>query len=334
MNEHQLLRQLLPLLPILLLTSCNGQVKEREAGARSSTDTASQPVQVIHDTTGSQAPKSITRNVLQDRNGTYWFATWEGIISYDGKHFTNVTLTKGLEKHRVFSLLEDAGGILWFGTIGGGVYRYDGTSFVLLTTADGLADNSILCMLQDRAGNIWFGTNEGASRYDGKTFTHYPIQDAPGLNVNSIAQDSAGTLWFATRYGVASDLFRYDGRSFATIERTPGTRFWNVRTVHVDRAGALWLGGQDGLLRRDGDSTTQVSTYFTGYIFEDRAGNLWTSEDHPAAWVLNRSDGTAAAQIATGRMIFGSTEDASGTIWFGTSDGVGRYDGKAVTFFY
>ena len=52
MNEHQLLRQLLPLLPILLLTSCNGQVKEREAGARSSTDTTSQPVQVIHDTTG------------------------------------------------------------------------------------------------------------------------------------------------------------------------------------------------------------------------------------------------------------------------------------------
>jgi ligand-binding sensor domain-containing protein len=352
MNEHQLLRQLLPLLAILLLTSCSGQVKD--GGANDSTRTLQAPgdpptdvplhgpVAVVRDTTATHAPKSITRNVLQDRNGTYWFATWEGIISYDGKHFTNVTATEGLEPYHVFSLLEDADGILWFGTIGGGVYRYDpstslrtgGKAFVRLTTADGLPDNSILCMLQDAAGDIWFGTNEGASRYDGKIFTHYPIQDTTGLNVNSIAQDSAGTLWFATRYGVASDLFRYDGRSFATIERTPGTRFWNVRTVHVDGAGTLWLGGQDGLVRRDGDSTTQVSTYFTGYIFEDRAGNLWTSEDHPAAWVLNRSDGNASTPIATGRMIFGSTEDVAGNIWFGTMDGVGRFDGRTVTLFY
>ena len=221
------------------------------------------------------------------------------------------------------------------------MYRYDpsaartesGTAFTLLTTADGLADNSILCMLQDAAGNIWFGTEEGASRYDGKTYTHFPIQDAPGLNVNSIAQDSSGILWFGTRYGTVGDLHRYDGSSFTPIERSPGTRFWNVRSVIEDRTGALWIGGQDGLLRYHGGTSTQVSTYFTGYVFEDRAGHLWLSEDRPAHWLLNRSDGPTTTTIATGRMIFGSTEDASGHIWFGTMDGVGQYDGKSVTLF-
>lgn len=299
MNGLQRVRPLLPLL--LLIASCNGQTNVDVA----------KDTMAVGDTAAHHAPKSITRNVLQDKRGTYWFATWEGIISYDGKRFTNVTMTEGLEKFHVFSLLEDAAGILWFGTIGGGVYRYDGASFKLITTADGLADNSVLCMLQDTAGNIWFGTNTGASRYDGTTFTNFPIQDSTAINVNSIVQDRNGNLWFATRYGVASDLIRYDGRTFTPIERTPGTRFWNVRTVLEDRNGVLWIGGQDGLIRYDGGSFTQVSPYFTGYISEDRAGNLWISEDRPPKWVLNRSDGITATPVDTGRMIFGSTEDAS-----------------------
>ncbi len=53
----------------------------------------------------------------------------EGIISYDGKQFTNVTENEGLEKFRVFSLLEDRAGTLWFGTIGGGLYRYERRDF-------------------------------------------------------------------------------------------------------------------------------------------------------------------------------------------------------------
>ncbi len=320
MSERHWFRQFLPLLALLLVTSCRGQVKEGAATSR--------------DTTAAYAPKSITRNVLQDRSGRFWFATWEGIISYDGKGFTNVTLNEGLEKFRVFSVLEDAAGVLWFGTITGGVYRCDGRSFVRYTTADGLPHNSILCMLQDDVGNIWFGTDSGASRYDGKSFTNFAIQDGPAINVNSMVQDSTGKIWFATRYGVESDLYSYDGRSFTPVQRTPGSRFWNVRSVIVDGSGTMWIGGQDGLVRYDGRSFAQISTHFIGYIFEDSAGALWLSEDSPGdGWTLKRSDGTSATTVATSSMFFGITEDASDNIWFGTMDGIGRYDGKMVTRF-
>ena len=62
----------------------------------------------------ADAPSVITRNILQDKNGIIWFATFEGIISYDGASFSN--LTKG-QPIRFFSVLEDRHGHLWFGSI-------------------------------------------------------------------------------------------------------------------------------------------------------------------------------------------------------------------------
>jgi ligand-binding sensor domain-containing protein len=80
------------------------------------------------DTASAHGPKSITRNILQDLNGHYWLATWEGLIRYNGKQYTNFTLKAGLKKYHVFAIAEQRNGTLWFGMIGGGVYRYDGQS--------------------------------------------------------------------------------------------------------------------------------------------------------------------------------------------------------------
>ena len=79
--------------------------------------------------TNSYGPSSITRNIIQDRNGNFWFASWEGIIRYVGNSFTNFTNKEGLRRFHVFSVLEDNNGNIWFGTIGAGVYRYDGKTF-------------------------------------------------------------------------------------------------------------------------------------------------------------------------------------------------------------
>jgi ligand-binding sensor domain-containing protein len=344
MKKHYLFKNLYPLLLLIFITSCNGQVKRnlpidnvsepKKIPARQpEINTVYDPFLKKWDAISTNGPKSITRNVLQDKNGNYWFATWEGIIFYDGTHFTNVTLKEGLRPFHVFSVLEDKTGNLWFGTIRGGLYRYDGRSFTLFTTTDGLANDVILCMLEDQAGNIWFGTEEGVSRYNGKTFTNFTTQDGLSGNVNSIAQDKTGKLWFGTRYGVNGDLSCYDGKSFTHFKNNRGLPFSNVRSIIEDKTGNIWIGGQDGLLRYDGKSFTNISTNFIGYIFEDKTGNLWLSEDETNGWVLNKYDGKSSTKIAASSMIFGITEDITGNIWFGTMNGVGRYDGKSVTNF-
>ncbi|MCB0559731.1 MAG: hypothetical protein KDD09_12350 [Phaeodactylibacter sp.] len=87
------------LFSFVFITSCNGQ---KETGL--SKDNTSQPKQSeiklpdndpyfveTQEITTSHGPGSITRNVMQDSKGNLWFATWEGIIRYDGNTFANFT---------------------------------------------------------------------------------------------------------------------------------------------------------------------------------------------------------------------------------------------------
>jgi len=301
------------------------------------------------DTVAKYGPQSITRNILQDKKGNCWFATWQGIMRYDGKVFTNFTLKEGLKHFHVFSVLEDKAGNLWFGTIGGGVYRYDGKSFRLFTMKDGLANNRVSSMLEDKSGNIWFGTDNGVSCYNGNSFTNFTNQFNPllGKSVNSIVQDKSGKLWFGIRYGDEGNVICYDGRYFSNFTNKEKMLFTNVRSIKEDKNGNIWIGGQDGLFRYDGESLIKVSTDFVCYIFEDKMGNLWLSSgvidtalgpNFTLSNTLSRFDGKTFDKIIEKRekennQIFEITEDVAGNIWFGSGKGTFRYDGKSVVGF-
>ncbi len=301
------------------------------------------------DTISTHGPHSITRNMLQDKKGNYWFATWEGIIRYDGKVFTNFTLKEDLIKFHVFSVLEDKKGNLWFGTIRGGVYRYDPTaklrtgseSFTLFTTVEGLAHNIVGCIFEDKTGNIWFGTQDGASCYDGNSFRNFTTKEGLSNNdVNAIIEDNTGKLWFGTR---GDGVCFYDGNNFHNFKNKEGLPFNQVRSIIKDKNGNLWFGGNDGLWRYDGKLFTNFTTNFVGYIYEDKKGNIWTSSEGatPRNWLLSRYNENTLSNEQTepdiikkqDGQIFGILEDTNGNIWFGGENGVYRYDGKLFTNF-
>jgi len=305
--------------------------------------------------TSSYGPGSITRNIIQDRNGNIWLAAWEGIIKYEEgvlpsgqPSFTNFTNSDSLRRFHVFSVLEDSQGIIWFGTIGAGVYRYDasaehtgGKIFTNITTKQGLASDRVGCIYEDNAGNIWFGTDGGASRYDGISFHNFTTKNGLADNdINSIIEDKAGKFWFGTR----GDASYYDGESFTTFKNEEGLPFKNVRCIIEDSKGNKWFGGNDGLWRYDNSSFTNFTSDFVGYIYEDKQGNIWTSSeatDRHHTWVLSRYDEEslydgrpAVTQVLKQEgMFFGIVEDKAGGIWLGTLDGVCRYNGKAFDCF-
>ena len=283
-------------------------------------------------------PQSIVRNMVEDRNGNIWLASWEGVFRYDGMSYTN--MTTGVSTARFFSALEDSKGNLWFGSIGSGVYYYNGRSFRNFTTKDGLLNNEVTCIYEDKAGDIWLGLNGGASRYDGKSFRNYmmdgtlmsedktrktvPDFTRPPNEVSSIVEDKTGKVWFATR----GNTFVYDGKAFAVLTNS-GKPFTNVRCVIEDKKGNVWLGGNDGLWRYDGTTFTNFTSSFVGYIYEDRKGNLWTGSAG-VKWELSRYDEkslsakmpSAPEVKSQSGSIFGILEDGKGNIWFGTGEGV------------
>lgn len=314
------------------------------------------------DTISPFGPRSITRNILEDTKGNIWLATWQGIIKYDGKVFTNYTLKNNLIHFHVYSIMEDKSGNMWFGTIRGGAYKYDGKNFTLYTTADGIIDDLIGCMMEDKTGNIWFGTDEGISCFDTsalhKTIPNMGVQ-LPGLlaaykkgirnfntndglcgnRVNSIIQDKTGKIWIATRSGVCC----YDGKNFTDFKLKPDVPFTNVRCIKEDRNGKIWIGGQEGLYCYDplltGEAAfKKVMPNFICYIFEDKAGNFWVSTGEAKGMALYKYDGKTFSKIIEKNkdgdsQVFEISEDKSGNIWFGTMNGCCRYNGKTFENF-
>jgi len=312
------------LLYFVILTSCNGQIKEGNKTGQDSTKYALHPWPPVgnlmdidpyftetNTLTTFHGPQSISRNIIQDNKGYMWFATWEGIMRYDPladkageKAFTNFTNTERLRRYHTFAVMEDKSGDIWFGSIGAGLYRYtlseENPKWINYTTADGLVHNGIGCIYQDKSGKIWFGTQGGVSCYDptqtpkegASIFQNLPLKDAKNDNdVNSIIEDKSGRLWFGAR----GQAYRYDKNPLNSDEQKPyfltkkdGQPFTNVRCVIEDSQGSIWLGGNDGLWSFDGNNYSQYSSDFVGYIYEDIKSNIWFGSVKPSQrnWTL------------------------------------------------
>ena len=283
------------------------------------------------DTTSTIGPTSITRGVLKDRIGNIWLATWQGIIKYDGKVFTNYTIKENLRRYHSFSILEDRRGNLWFGMIGGGLYKFDGTNFTNFTTSDQIGGNTIMSMVEDNSGNIWFGTNNGLTVYNGISFITYSKQQ--GLNSNTISnleKDQSGNIWVSTPEGVNL----YNGNTFLNFKNAEGHSFNNVIYIKEDKNKTLWISCQDGLIKYDGKKFTSLFQNFSGNIYEDKKGNMWLTSSDGKEMSLVKYDGNSFLKIKSSTQVFGIDEDLAGNIWFGTANGVLKYDGKSFNDFH
>ncbi len=127
--------------------------------------------------------ESWIRNILEDKSGRLLFATRHiGVISYDGKIFSDFTKPLGLKNDLLNNILVDAKGNIWYASdyvndndfTTGGIWKFDGKSNVEFTKKDGLSNTAVFCIIEDRIGNIWFGSrNTGLYRYNGKSFISY-----------------------------------------------------------------------------------------------------------------------------------------------------------------
>jgi ligand-binding sensor domain-containing protein len=137
------------------------------------------------------------------------------------------------------------------------------------------------------------------------SWTTYTSEDSGLLNdyVNALAIDEAGRVWVGTDGGLS--VLTPDGSWTTYTSRNSGLVAYSIEALAIDAVGRVWAGTNGGLsvLAPDGSWTT--------YALEDSG-------------LANNSINALAI-------------DAAGRVWagagftFGGSDGLSRFDERAVT---
>ena len=217
--------------------------------------------------------------------------------------FTHLTTDQGLSQGRVFAILQDRQGFMWFATRDG-LNRYDGNSFVVFKNNPddpaSLSSNYILALLEDDRGCLWIATfNGGVSRFDPATerFTRYRHDpknpnSLSGDMINCIAKDRRGCLWF----GEDTSLNKFDPAT-ETFTRYPndstGQPVGAVNAIIEDRHGDIWFVGDRGLFHLNSQTgqITRPSATVGGlavyiHLYEDKVGNLWMLASSPVVGLI------------------------------------------------
>ncbi|MDR0574071.1 MAG: response regulator [Tannerella sp.] len=165
----------------------------------------------------------------------------------------------------IFDIFEDRDGILWFATMGSGLWKYtpvDG-SFKKYVYEEGqantLSSNSVSSVMQDGKGYIWLSTDRGGiCRYNPQTdnFTTYSIQDGlPDDVAYKILEDDRHNLWFGSNRGlVCFNPYTKYVRVYTTNDGLPGNQF-NYKSALKGKNGKFYFGSVEGLIAFDPNSS-------------------------------------------------------------------------------
>ncbi|HUI41592.1 MAG TPA: two-component regulator propeller domain-containing protein [Terriglobia bacterium] len=280
--------------------------------------------------TDSGLPQNSALAIAQTPDGYLWLGTEEGLVRFDGIHFTvfSKNNTPQIQSNVILALLADKQGNLWIGTNGGGLVGYRQGQFSVYKTHQGLSSDSVLSLYEDARGALWIGTDGGGldRMADGRFETYGHRDGLPNDSVFALSGDPQGRLWIGTHSG----LTRFQGGRFTTFTTQDGLPNDYVRSLLADREGSLWIGTNGGGLARlrDGRFTTYttregLSSNAVWSIFEDSEGSLWVGTGGGG---LNRwNDGRFTAYTSSSGLssdsVWAIYEDQEGSLWVGTAGG-------------
>lgn len=272
-------------------------------------------------------PQSTVLSVTQSKNGYIWFATYEGLVRFDGIQFTvfDVETTPEIRINSISVVYEDSAERLWVGTSGGGLICVENGKFTSYTKESGLVDNIVYSIVEGKDKSIWIGTPHGISRFIEGKFTSYTTTN--GLTNNSVkafCSDSNGVIWIGTDGG---GLNKFENNRFTAVVSEEIDD--SIDAIVEDKEATIWIGNRtkgvtcfkngQWINYREGLSNNLIRT-----LHVDKEGVLWIGT---AAGGLNcyrnRQFLTFKPSHALSQGIVRTIwSDREGSLWIGTNDGL------------
>ncbi len=203
-------------------------------------------------------------SMMQDKSGTIWFGTDDGVYCYQKERFTlfldnkNILNKDNVELKAIFSMLqEDNGAILLASCIGEGLIRFDGKTIEKISKTKYARTEGLK---RDKNGTIWFASGgKGLCKYDGNTITTNVINEPDVRGVLYLfVIDNNDHFWLWDFYN--RPMSYYDGKTLVNFAEHHVIFDKKMRPLLADHSGNIWFGG-DGmhLFKWDGKDFTGFS---------------------------------------------------------------------------
>jgi len=329
---------------------------------------------------------------FEDREGNIWVATHDGPARLSRASLRMVT-----EEYTDFGLVTASDGAVWWSRVNPAtgttsIVRLQNDAPVQQT----VLPDEVSCAYRDPSGSLWFGGRKALWQVQGHDVRSTPLpSEAINFETQALARDGSGGLWYsARRAGVfryadgkwerngnlpelppepaitmttdarghlwlaytRERLVRVDRHEVRVFGRNDGLHIGNV-TALASHGDNLWIGGEHGVLRFDGNrfipvhvSNEEALQGLWG-IVETASGELWGAGSggivrlrHSQLAELIRS-GTSAqpaqlfdfrdglpSDVKLLRPIPPIVEGGDGRLWFSLTSGIGYIDPTHIPY--
>ena len=242
----------------------------------------------------------------------------------DFGNFHHLTVAEGLPSNRVFDILQDKQGFMWFATESG-VCRYDGYTFSNFTVRDGIAKNDVRKIYEDRQGRIWILTRRELSLLEKGTFSiKNEYKNMREERMLSILEDQSGNIWFSSPRNL--HFVKPSDEDEVVDKRELGIHF-SPMLQFEDAKGRIWIHDGEGFSIMNGRKvlkkipltsyTTQRGEAFFSILLKN-GQILYSSSDH-LVLMDNKEEHHPVfgldEVISEGHNLLGLWEDNHGDLW-------------------
>jgi ligand-binding sensor domain-containing protein len=245
--------------------------------------------------------------INEDNRGILYIGTdGDGVFTFDGIEFKPF---EGLTKRYIRAIVKDKSGNLYIATAGTGLYKVSFEEEVPrlqnFTTNNGLMHNRLTCLHYDKQERLWYGTeNNGIGLFINDVVQKNILSKKEGLPSNTIrclTEDESGYLWIGTGgSGIAAVPLYQGDMKIRTIDHTNGLTSSNIYLMTVDQNNNLFVGTETGL----------------DYIYLDKLRKPLEIKHY------SKGEGFTGIETCQNSVF----NDADGTIWFGTINGLSKYN--------
>lgn len=182
---------------------------------------------------------SYVRAFLEDRDGSVWAATNNGIDTFHDPRIISFTAAEGLNSDSAVGLLAGRDGTIW-------VANSDSLDHIVggSVTSIRWPGQQVSSLLEDRRGNLWVGANDGLYLFKDGRFRRLPDPNGQPVGlIFGLIEDTDGNVWANCFCGGTGKLLRI--RDFRVQEefsrsQVPGG------PMAPDPQEGVWIGSRTG----------------------------------------------------------------------------------------